>query len=77
MLKPQFEAAPSEMQNGVVKNETIRRQIIKNFEFWLKSNHFVIIKKRDNDLKGKTGNKERFYWLKNEQNIWFFYHLCL
>lgn len=69
MLKPQFEAAPSEMQNGVVKNETIRRQIIKNFEFWLKSNHFVIIKKRDNDLKGKTGNKERFYWLKNEQNI--------
>ena len=64
MLKPQFEARPSDLHNGVVKNETIRRHLIKNFESWLKSHDFVIIKKRDNDLKGKTGNKERFYWLK-------------
>lgn len=64
MLKPQFEAAPSDLNKGVVKNESIRRQIIKNFEFWLKNNGFLIIKKRDNDLKGRTGNQERFYWLK-------------
>lgn len=64
MLKPQFEANPEDLHNGVVKNETIRRQIIKNFELWLKFHDFVIIKKHDNDLKGKTGNRERFYWLK-------------
>ena len=64
MLKPQFEASPNQLRNGVVKNDTTRREIIKNFEFWLKSNGFIIIKKHDNDLKGKTGNKERFYWLK-------------
>ena len=64
MLKPQFEARPSDLTRGVVKNETIRRRIIKDFEFWLKSHHYVIIKKHDNDLKGKTGNRERFYWLR-------------
>lgn len=64
MMKPQFEAHPDELHNGVVKNETIRRRIIKNFEHWLKSHGFVIIKKHDNSLKGKTGNLERFYWLR-------------
>lgn len=64
MLKPQFEAAPYQLTKGVVKNETIRREIIKNFEQWLKTNGFIIIKKRDNDLHGRHGNIERFYWLK-------------
>lgn len=64
MLKPQFEAAPHQLNKGVVKNEKIRREIIKNFEFWLKTHNFLIVKKRDNDLRGKTGNLERFYYLK-------------
>ncbi len=64
MLKPQFEAEPHQLHNGVVKNEKIRRKIIKNFEYWLKTNDFLIIKKRDNNLHGKTGNIERFYYLK-------------
>lgn len=63
MLKPQFEAAPFQLKNGVVKNETIRRTIIKNFEQWLKQNKFLIVKKHDNELHGKTGNIERFYYL--------------
>ncbi len=67
MLKPQFEASRTQLTKGVVKNETIRRDIIKNFEFWLKTNGFIIIKKRDNDLAGKHGNKERFYWLNCEK----------
>ncbi len=64
MLKPQFEARPDQLNKGIVKNEKIRREIIKNFEQWLKNNGFVIIKKRDNSLQGKHGNIERFYWLK-------------
>lgn len=64
MLKPQFEAKPDQLNKGIVKNESIRRDIIKNFETWLKQNGFIIIKKRDNSLQGKHGNKERFYWLK-------------
>ena len=64
MLKPQFEARPFQLKNGVVKNETIRRDIIKDFEAWLKNNGFLIINKRDNTLAGKNGNLERFYFLK-------------
>ncbi len=64
MLKPQFEASPKDLNKGVIKNEKIRRDIIKKFELWLKSHNFIIIKKRDNDLTGKNGNRERFYWLR-------------
>ncbi|MBR2837126.1 TlyA family rRNA (cytidine-2'-O)-methyltransferase [Candidatus Saccharibacteria bacterium] len=63
MLKPQFEANPGQLTRGVVKNETIRRQIIKNFEAWLKQNGFIIVNKHDNELTGKSGNRERFYHL--------------
>jgi 23S rRNA (cytidine1920-2'-O)/16S rRNA (cytidine1409-2'-O)-methyltransferase len=63
MLKPQFEAEPKDLNRGVVKNEKIRREIIKNFEQWLKQNGFIIINKRDNDMHGRHGNIERFYHL--------------
>ena len=69
MLKPQFEAKPHQLNKGVIKNEKIRREIIKNFEQWLKQNDFIIIKKRDNSLAGKNGNLERFYWLRNTRNF--------
>lgn len=65
MLKPQFEAFPDQLVNGVVKNEKMRREIIKRFEVWLARNGFVVLKKRDNEIVGKVGgNRERFYWLK-------------
>ena len=67
MLKPQFEAKPEQLVKGVVKNEKIRREIIKDFEKWLIENNFVILNKRDNQLAGKNGNKERFYLLKLAQ----------
>ena len=64
MLKPQFEASEKDLNSGIVKNETIRRKIIKGFELWLKNNGFIIVNKKDNALQGKHGNIERFYWLK-------------
>lgn len=65
MLKPQFEARPDQLVKGVVKNERMRREIIKDFESWLKLKGFVVIKKRDNETVGKVGkNQERFYFLK-------------
>jgi 23S rRNA (cytidine1920-2'-O)/16S rRNA (cytidine1409-2'-O)-methyltransferase len=64
MLKPQFEADDRDLKDGVIKNDSLRRQVIKKFEQWLKLNGFLIIKKKDNDLKGKHGNIERFYYLR-------------
>jgi 23S rRNA (cytidine1920-2'-O)/16S rRNA (cytidine1409-2'-O)-methyltransferase len=64
MLKPQFEARPFQLKNGVVKNSKMRREIIADFEMWLKANGFVIVGKRDNEVAGRFGNGERFYYLK-------------
>ena len=50
--------------NSVIKNEKIRRDLIREFEKWLKSQGFIIVKKRDNDFTGRNGNLERFYYLK-------------
>lgn len=64
MLKPQFEAEPEQLVKGVVKNEKMRREILKKFENWLKNNGFLVVDKRDNDVAGRKGNIERFYLLK-------------
>lgn len=70
MLKPQFEAKPSQLVNGVVKNERMRREIVQTFERWLVRNGFFIMNKRDNETVGKVGgNRERFYYLKLAKNV--------
>lgn len=64
MVKPQFEAQRAQLgSNGVIKNDTIRRQILKDFEAWTKK-YFVIQDKADSEVSGAHGNKERFYLLK-------------
>jgi len=63
MLKPQFEAGRGQTNKGIIKNESVRRQILKNFETWAKE-LFIIIDKRDSDVSGAKGNTERFYLLK-------------
>lgn len=63
MLKPQFEAGFGQSHKGVIKNDSVRRQILKDFETWVRK-EFVILNKRDSDVSGAKGNQERFYLLK-------------
>ena len=63
MVKPQFEAGKDQTNKGIIKNDSIRRQILKDFESWAKEK-FVIIDKRDSDVAGAKGNQERFYLIK-------------
>lgn len=62
MLKPQFEAGRHQVNKGVIKNDAVRRQILKDFEVWTKD-YFVISAKADSDVAGAKGNRERFYLL--------------
>lgn len=64
MLKPQFEAGKHQVNKGVIKNDSVRRQVLKDFEAWVKR-YFVIVGKADSDVEGAKGNKERFYVLGN------------
>lgn len=64
MVKPQFEAAQSSLKHkGVIKNDKMRRDILKDFEQWALQ-HFQILNKADSEVSGSKGNKERFYLLK-------------
>ena len=63
MLKPQFEAGKYQINKGVIKNDAVRRQILKEFEVWAKQ-YFFLQDKRDSDVHGAKGNQERFYLLK-------------
>lgn len=64
MVKPQFEAINSSLKHkGVIKNDRMRRDILRDFETWARGS-FVIIDKADSDVAGARGNLERFYKLR-------------
>lgn len=63
MVKPQFEAGQSGIKHkGVIKNDRMRRDILKGFETWAKE-YFVTLEKADSAVAGSKGNLERFYLL--------------
>jgi 23S rRNA (cytidine1920-2'-O)/16S rRNA (cytidine1409-2'-O)-methyltransferase len=65
MVKPQFEAgADGYKHKGVIKNDAMRRGILKDFEVWAKRNGFVVAGKADSAVSGAKGNRERFYLLR-------------
>ncbi len=64
MVKPQFEASASNLKHkGVIKNDRMRRDILKDFENWA-NGYFRIIDKADSEVSGSKGNVERFYHLR-------------
>lgn len=63
MVKPQFESGNNFHHHGVIKNDAIRRDILRKFEIWVKK-YYVIVDKADSGVAGAKGNKERFYLLK-------------
>jgi len=64
MVKPQFEAGQSNLKHkGVIKNDKMRREILKDFESWA-SSKFKILDKTDSEVPGSKGNVERFYLLR-------------
>lgn len=63
MVKPQFEAGKHQVNKGVIKNDSVRRDILRNFELWSKE-FFMIVDKADSEVAGGKGNRERFYLLK-------------
>ena len=67
MVKPQFEAGRDQTNKGIIKNDAVRRQILKDFENWARD-YFVIQDKRDSEVSGAKGNTERFYLLTLNRN---------
>lgn len=67
MVKPQFEAVKANLKHkGVIKNDRMRRDILRDFETWAHQ-YFMVVDKADSDIAGSKGNVERFYYLKKLQ----------
>ncbi len=66
MCKPQFEAGVKDASKhkGVIKNDRLRRSILKDFESWAR-NYYQVVDKADSSVSGAKGNVERFYLLKS------------
>lgn len=62
MVKPQFETGGEDKHKGVIKNKSLRRTILKDFEAWVRNN-YKILDKADSEVAGEKGNIERFYKL--------------
>lgn len=63
MVKPQFEVQDlRKMNKGVIKNESLRREILSRFERRVKAG-YAVKDKADSSVKGEKGNRERFYKL--------------
>lgn len=67
MVKPQFEATAAEINKGVIKNDTVRRRILADFEHWAKK-LFTVYAKADSSVAGSKGNRERFFLLKKQNS---------
>ncbi|OGL30799.1 hypothetical protein A3F37_03970 [Candidatus Saccharibacteria bacterium RIFCSPHIGHO2_12_FULL_41_12] len=64
MVKPQFEAWQSQLKHkGVIKNNAMRRDILHDFEQWVRAK-YKIVSKQDSGVAGQKGNLEKFYLLK-------------
>jgi 23S rRNA (cytidine1920-2'-O)/16S rRNA (cytidine1409-2'-O)-methyltransferase len=64
MVKPQFEVGAADQKHqGVIKNDRLRRDILKAFEEW-SHKYFIIDEKADSTIAGAKGNVERFYKLR-------------
>jgi 23S rRNA (cytidine1920-2'-O)/16S rRNA (cytidine1409-2'-O)-methyltransferase len=69
MVKPQFEAGQSDLKHkGVIKNDKIRRDILKDFENWVQK-LFIVTDKADSEVAGAKGNRERFYLLHKSSRV--------
>lgn len=63
MVKPQFESTARDLNSsGIVKNDTVRRRILRDFEIFAKRK-YLIKSYADSEVAGLHGNKERFYVL--------------
>jgi 23S rRNA (cytidine1920-2'-O)/16S rRNA (cytidine1409-2'-O)-methyltransferase len=67
MAKPHFEAdyVTASKHKGVIKNDTIRRNILKQVETFMRRD-FVIVNKADSLVPGRKGNLERFFCLRKK-----------
>lgn len=63
LLKPQFETVAANLKKGVVKNQKVISQIMKDFTQFINDHQLKVIGFVPTKLKGKDGNQEYLFYL--------------
>jgi 23S rRNA (cytidine1920-2'-O)/16S rRNA (cytidine1409-2'-O)-methyltransferase len=67
LLKPQFEARKGEVpRGGVIRDPQLHATIIGRFADWCINNQFHIIDLTSSPILGADGNREFFFWLRQD-----------
>ncbi|MBN1621333.1 MAG: TlyA family RNA methyltransferase [Endomicrobiales bacterium] len=64
LIKPQFEASPSELKKGVIKDENVRTKTIDKIRSFILNIGLEILGEADSEIKGPKGNIEHFILFK-------------
>lgn len=64
MIKPQFESLPSQMQKGVVRDNSVRQEAINKIKNCALELGLSVLGGADSAIKGPKGNLEHFLWFK-------------
>lgn len=68
LVKPQFEAAKSEVgKGGIVRDETVHRRVLHETAAAAESLHFAVLDVMRSPITGLKGNVEYFMWLRFSQ----------
>ena len=66
LVKPEFEAEPSEIEGGKVSDETVHKRTINEVKTALQSQNFEVVDVMESPIKGKKkGNKEFLLYAKH------------
>lgn len=68
LVKPQFEVGRTGLdKNGIVKDEALREKTVSDLKEWCLNNNILVLNQCVSPIKGKTGNVEYFFYLKNNE----------
>ncbi|RMH58585.1 MAG: TlyA family RNA methyltransferase [Candidatus Hydrogenedentota bacterium] len=66
LVKPQFEGKPRDVgKGGIVRNPKVRDRILADFHDWVKSQGWQYLARVPSRIRGRKGNLEEFFLLKN------------
>ncbi|MEK7560466.1 MAG: TlyA family RNA methyltransferase [Patescibacteria group bacterium] len=70
LFKPQYETRdPAHLRGGIIRNDDIRDELLRQFTGWLRENHWTILRQTPSPIRGSKGNIEYLFYLTLKENL--------
>lgn len=68
LFKPQFEVEGKHLEKGILRDKEILEKSAEDFVEFIKSEGMEVIGRKESAVKGRKGNQEYFFYLKNRSS---------